>query len=137
MAGSQSNQPAPFVLNDPVLTARVEAIKQLAGGLSDHVAVIDRNFNVVYANESAWAKTLHDGAGPHSVKCYEVCAHRSDTCDSCSTTKFFESQDVRSVSCTSIEGAIPRDLHQAFPLASSRGDVELILVLFKHGTIQK
>lgn len=40
---------------DPIITARVEAIKQLARGLSDRVAVMDRAFNIEYANEAAWA----------------------------------------------------------------------------------
>jgi len=137
MAGSQSKQPAPSVLNDPVLTARLEAIKQLAGGLTDRVAVMDRDFNVVYANESAWRKAAHDGAGAHPAKCYEVFAHRSDTCESCPTSKLFESPEVQSVSGAGIEEGIPCGLDQAFPLASDRGDVELILVLLKHGKIQR
>ena len=41
---------------DPILTARLEAIKQLASGVSERVAVMDRDFNVIYANESAWSE---------------------------------------------------------------------------------
>jgi two-component system, NtrC family, response regulator HydG len=137
MAGSQSKQPASTVLNDPVLTARLEAIKQLAGGLTDRVAVMDCNFNVVYANESAWTKTAHEGADVHPAKCYEVFAHRSDICESCPTIKLFESPEVQSVSCAGIEDGTPCGMHQAFPLASDRGEVELILVLLKDGKSQR
>jgi two-component system response regulator AtoC len=137
MAGSQLKQSAPSVPNDPILTARLEAIKQLAGGLTDRVAVMDRDFNVVYANESAWTKTAHDGADEHPTKCYEVFGHRSDTCESCPTVKLFESPEIRSVSGTGLEESMPCGLDQAFPLASDRGDVELILVLLKDGTIRR
>lgn len=136
MAGSLSNQSAPHGQSDPVLTARLEAIKQLAGGLTDRVAVVDRNFNVVYANQSAWANALQGGAESHPAKCHEVFAHRNDTCQSCPTVKLFESSEVQSESCAGIETRMPCDMHQAFPLASDRGEVELILVLLKHKTIQ-
>jgi len=54
---SKSEPPDEPASTDPVITARIEAIKQLAQGLSDRVAVMDRSFNVVYANEAAWAET--------------------------------------------------------------------------------
>src|SRR5215467_5205727 len=137
MAGSQSREPTASVFNDPVLTARLEAIKQLAGGLTDRVAVVDREFDVVYANESARMKLLLGGAGMHPAKCYELFAHRSDPCESCPTIKLFESPEVQSVSCMGIEDGIPCELHQAFPLASVRGEVELILLLLKRRTTQR
>ena len=135
MAGSPSNQPAPSFLSDPVLTARLEAIKQLAGGLTDRVAVMDRDFNIIYANESAWVKTAQEGIDARPAKCYEIFAHRDESCVSCPTIKLFESSDVQSVSGAGIENGVPCGLHQAFPLASGEGKVELILVLLKNGTI--
>jgi two-component system response regulator HydG len=135
MAGSLSNQPAPSFLSDPVLTARLEAIKQLAGGLTDRVAVMDRDFNIIYANESAWVKTAQEGIDARPAKCYEIFAHRDESCASCPTIKLFESSDVQSVSGVGIENGVPCGLHQAFPLASGEGKVELILVLLKNGTI--
>ena len=70
MAGSQ---PEVFVVppfSDPILLARLEAIRQLAGGSSDRVAVMDRDFNVVYANEAAWAaepKALRPAGRPNAM----------------------------------------------------------------------
>lgn len=46
MAGSQKESSTVHPFRDPILAARLEAIKQLAGGSSDRVAVLDREFNV-------------------------------------------------------------------------------------------
>ena len=63
MAGSRKLSISVPSCADPILAARLEAIKQSAGGSSDRVAVLDRDYNVIYANESAWsehASRLHD-----------------------------------------------------------------------------
>ncbi|MCE9535620.1 MAG: sigma-54 dependent transcriptional regulator [Nitrospirae bacterium] len=130
MAGSQRDpSPVPF-LTDPILAARLEAIKQLAGGFSDRVAVVDRDFNVIYANESAWSEDTSTSSG-RSAKCYQAFAHRSDPCGTCPATKMYESPEVRSVACASGGDGTSCGMHQAFPLVSSRGEVESVLVLFK------
>ena len=130
MAGSQrDSSPVPF-LTDPILAARLEAIKQLAGGFSDRVAVLDRDFNVIYANESAWSENPSTSSG-HSAKCYQAFAHRSDPCGTCPATKMYESPEVRSVACASGGDGTSCGMHQAFPLVSSSGEVESVLVLFK------
>ena len=54
MAGSHSPLLPIYPFTDPILAARLEALKQLANGLTDRVAVMDREQNVVYANDSAW-----------------------------------------------------------------------------------
>ena len=56
MAGSLKQANSALSCTDPIFAARPEAIKQLAGGLSERVAVMDRDFNVIYANESAWSE---------------------------------------------------------------------------------
>lgn len=113
---------------DPVITARIQAIKQLAQGLSDRVAVMDRSFNVVYANEAAWAETTT--RRPHA-KCYEAFAHRTDPCGTCPAIKVFEAPGVECVSCSSGGDGTVCGMQQAFPLTSSRGEVDSMLVLFK------
>ncbi len=130
MAGSQEPPSAvpPFI--DPILAARLEAIKQLAGGFSERVAVVDRNFNVVYANESAWPEEASPSSD-HSAKCYEAFAHREDPCGACPATNLFESPDVRSVACSSGGDGTACGMHQAFPLTASSGEVESVLVRFK------
>ena len=57
MAGSHSQPPSPAPFGDPILAARPEALKQLADGMTDRVAVMDRDQNVVYANDVAWGNS--------------------------------------------------------------------------------
>ena len=130
MAGSQKElSPVPSC-TDPILAAQLEAIKQLAGGVSEQVAVLDRDFNVIYANESAWSEAASQSSG-HSAKCYQVFAHRNDPCGTCQATKWYESPELRSVACSSGGNGTACGMHQAFPLVSISGEVESVLVLFK------
>ena len=130
MAGSQKQStPVPTCV-DPILAARLAAIKQLAGGVSERVAVMDRDFNVIYANESAWSEDAAQLSG-HQAKCYEAFAHRNDLCGTCPATKLYESPEVQSVACSIGGDGTACGMHQAFPLVSSRGEVESVLVLLK------
>ena len=130
MAGSQKESSIASPFTDPILAARLETIKQLAGGLSDRVAVLDRGFNVIYANESAWSED-DSRRFSHQAKCYEAFAHRNDPCGTCPATKLYESPEVQSVACSSGGDGTACGMHQAFPLVSSSGEVETVLVLFK------
>lgn len=131
MAGSHVKPPDATPLSDPIITARVEAIKQLAEGLSERVAVMDRNFNVVYANETAWAGDVWPQDGRHHAKCYEAFAHRTDPCDTCPAVKVFEAPEVQSISCSGAGDGTACGMRQAFPLVASSGEVASMLVLFK------
>lgn len=119
------NEPAP---TDPIIAARIEAIKQLAQGLSDRVAVMDRSFNVVYANEAAWTETTT--RRPHA-KCYEAFAHRTDPCGTCPAVKVFEAPEVQCVSCSGGGDGTGCGMQQAFPLTDAEGTVASMVVLFK------
>jgi two-component system response regulator AtoC len=130
MAGSQRKLSTVPSCTAPILAARLEAIKQLAGELSERVAVMDRNFNVIYANESAWSEDAAQLSG-HQAKCYEAFANRNDPCGTCPATKMYESPEVQSVACSSGGDGTACGMHQAFPLVSSIGEVESVLVLFK------
>src|SRR5262245_16487781 len=129
MAGSQNENSRVYPFTDPILIARLEAIKQLGGGLSERVAVLDREFNVIYANESAWSEEAPRSSG-RQAKCYQAFAHRSDPCGTCPATKLYESSEVLSLGCSSGGDGTACGMYQAFPLVSSGGDVESILVLF-------
>lgn len=130
MAGSQAQPPhGPF--NDPILTARVEAIRQLAGGLSDRVAVMDQALNVIYANDSAWTRRAGDAGHTHEAKCYEAFAQQTDPCGTCPAIKVFEAPQVQSVSCATGGDGAACGMHQAFPLVGQDGQVAWMLVLFK------
>lgn len=130
MAGSQSEALSVPTFSDPILAARVEAIRQLAGGMSDRIAVMDREFNVVYANASAWVDRAPDGMPVQTAKCYQAFAHRTDPCGTCPATTVFESPEVQSVSCAAGGDGVACGMHQAFPLTASDGRVGSMLVLF-------
>jgi two-component system, NtrC family, response regulator HydG len=131
MAGSLQDDKAPAPFADPILTARLEAIKQLAGGLTDRVAVMDRGFNVIYANESAWSSASVLNSDSRRAKCYEAFAHRTDPCGTCPAIKVFDAPEVQSVSCHGGGDGTACGMRQAFPLASGPGDIGSMLVLFK------
>ncbi|MBX3302146.1 MAG: sigma 54-interacting transcriptional regulator [Nitrospira sp.] len=116
---------------DPIITARLEAIKQLARGLSDRVAVMDRAFNVVYANEAAWAVDQRQDRRQHHAKCYEAFAHRKDPCGTCPAIKVFETPEVQCVSCSGSGDGTACGMHEAFPLTDQNGAVASMLVLFE------
>lgn len=123
-----SDKPAPL---DLVIAARIEAIKQLAQNLSDRVAVMDRSFNVVYANEVAWSVDQATRARRPQAKCYEAFAQRTDPCGTCPAIKVFETPEVQCVSCPSGRDGTACGMQQAFPLANANGTVASMLVLFK------
>lgn len=128
---SDQERSSNLVHQDPIITARVEAIKQLAQGLSDRVAVMDRSFNVVYANEAAWSVQEKAPASRPHAKCYEAFAHRADPCEACPATKVFETPEVQSVSCAGGGDGTACGMHQAFPLTDANGSVSSMLVLFQ------
>ncbi len=131
MAGSQMDIHQSQFSTDPIIAARLEAIKQLAGGLSERVAVMDRELNVIYANAAAWSEDQGDKSRKHHAKCYEAFAHRSDPCGTCPAIKVFEAPEVQSVSCSSGVGGLACGMQQAFPMMDGNGQVASVLVLFK------
>jgi len=132
MAGSPPpNSSNSFPLADPVIVARVEAIKQLAGGISERVAVIDQEFNVVYANSAAWSIRQEGRGHRQQAKCYQAFADRTDPCGACPAIKVFESHEVQCVSCTAAGDGAACGMQQAFPLLAGNGEVVSMLVLFK------
>lgn len=131
MAGSPHSSSLPVVCTDPIIAARIEAIRQLAGGLSERVAVMDREFNVIYANSTAWSVNRTGKDARQEAKCYQAFANRTDPCEACPAVKVFESSEVQCVSCSSGGNGTACGMHQAFPLVASTGQVASMLVLFQ------
>ena len=136
MAGSPEDEKTITPFTDPILAARLEAIKQLSNGLSDRVAVMDHHFNVVYANDAAWSVDQTTNTHRPHAKCYEAFAHRTDPCGTCPAIKVFEAPEVQSVSCSSGGNGTACGMQQAFPLADANGTVASMLVLFKREQVQ-
>ena len=131
MAGSPEDDKTTAPFADPILSARLEAIKQLSSGLSDRVAVMDRSFNVVYANGAAWSANQTTKTSRPHAKCYEAFAHRTDPCGTCPAIKVFEAPEVQCVSCSGGGDGTACGMQQAFPLADQNGTVGSMLVLFQ------
>ena len=130
MAGSHSQSPPLSPFADPILAARLEALKQLADGLTDRVAVMDRDLNVVYANDKAWGKIEGESAEIKPAKCYQAFLQLTDPCGTCPATTVFETGEVRTVSCSTSGDGTACGMHQAFPLMTASGEVGSVLVLF-------
>ncbi|MBA5861370.1 MAG: AAA domain-containing protein [Nitrospira sp. CR1.1] len=130
MAGSHAPRVASSPFADPILAARLEALRQLADGLTDRVAVMDRDLNVVYANDAAWASGGRDPSVSKPAKCYEAFVQLKDPCGTCPAESVFETREVRTVACNSSGDGTACGMHQAFPLMSASGEVGSVLVLF-------
>lgn len=127
MAGSQSARRSSS--NDPIATARLEAISQMAASISERVAVMDREWNVIYANQTTSVEQHTDLHHACERKCYHTFARRSEPCGSCPAIKIFRDPSVRSVSCSSEEDEPACGMRQAFPLCDKDGYVVSIAVL--------
>ncbi len=128
MAGSQQI-PHSDTLRDPILTARLDALRALAERTSDRIMVVDHNQTIVYANRAAW----RESAIPQSnapTKCYEAFLNRTDPCSQCPAEEVFKTNEVRTVSCMVGGEGLSCGMHQAFPLMGEEGTTESVLVLF-------
>ncbi len=130
MAGSHTPATSLSPFADPILAARLEALRQLADGLTDRVAVMDREQNVIYANDAAWAKGKGEAPAERPAKCYQAFVKMTDPCGTCPAEAVFETREVRTVACSSSGDGTACGMHQAFPLMAATGEVGSVLVLF-------
>ncbi len=130
MAGSHAPSTSLSPFADPILAARLEALRQLADGLTDRVAVMDREQNVIYANGAVWSREGVQPSVDKPAKCYQAFVQMMDPCGSCPAESVFETREVRTVDRNSSAHGTACGMHQAFPLISSTGEVESVLVLF-------
>ena len=82
MAGSP---PAtPFLLSPiPILLLVWKHLRQLADGLTDRVAVMDRDLNVVYANDAGLGKGKRRRPLNKPAKRYQAFVQMTDPCGAC------------------------------------------------------
>ena len=111
--------------NDPILIARVEAICQLAGSLAEHVAVMDRDFNVIYSNKAASLEQQLT----QPTKCYETFVRRTEPCETCPAGTIFSGSDSQQVSYSSEADRPACGMRQAYPLRDKEGQVMSMLAL--------
>ena len=116
---------------DPVLAARVEAIRPLAAHQSERVIVIGPDLTVIYANRAAWPAEELPITPSKPAKCYEAMLRRQDPCGDCPATEVFASGQVKSVGCSTGGAGHACGMSQAFPLKASTGRTDSVLVLFR------
>ncbi len=92
---------------------------------------MDRAFNIVYANETAWTPCQAEPTPRRHAKCFEAFAHRTDPCGTCPAIKVFEAPEVQCVSCSGAGDGTACGMQQAFPLTDQNGAVASMLVLFE------
>ncbi|MER3425176.1 MAG: hypothetical protein C4293_20065, partial [Nitrospiraceae bacterium] len=124
MAGSH-NDLLPFT--DPVLLARLEAVRLLGEHLSEAISVIDQRFNLVYANRWAFGAADCRTPGGSSSKCYTAFVQRSEPCPSCPAVKVFEAGKVQARPSSSESKDGTCGLGQAFPITDSHGEPICVL----------
>ena len=118
MAGSHSQARLP---QDPVLSARLEALQLLADRMCSRVMVVDRDLTIIYANETGWKGAHAQPRLLQPAKCYEAFLHRSDPCGTCPAHEVFHSGEIRTLSCSAGGDGTSCGMHQVFPLLSSDG----------------
>ena len=116
---------------DPVLAARLDALKLLANRVSDRVMVLDRDLTIIYANQSGWGGDDHRPSSRRPTKCHEAFLKRADPCGACPATKVFESAEVRAVPCSTRGEGTACGMQEAYPLLSSSGETSSVLVILK------
>jgi two-component system response regulator HydG len=135
MAGSHP-EAAASAFSDPILNAGVEAIRQLADGLSDRVAIMDRQFNVLYVNHEDRSLETPGLSHPrHShlrhIKCYQAFAHRTDPCNVCPAAEVFDASSSESVSCADAQSTTACGMQRAFPLRAQNVRVTSMVAVFE------
>ena len=126
MAPSQSDHTS--AIHDPILTARLEAIGQLAGALTERVAVIDRQFNLLYANNGDRSEDVIEHL--NESKCFQAFGHRTEPCEVCTAAPVLDLTNSDGISCD-IGETTPCGMKKAFPLLGQDGRVASMLVLFE------
>jgi two-component system, NtrC family, response regulator HydG len=131
MAASHIPEATASPVGDPILNARVEAIRQLADGLCDRVAVMDRQFNLLYVNHED--RSLETARLSHSkqITCYQAFAHRTDPCEVCPAAEVLNTSSSEGVSCADIRSTSACGMQRAFPLRAQNGRVTSIVIIFE------
>jgi two-component system response regulator AtoC len=113
------------------LTARIETISQLGESLSDRIAIVDRQFNVLYTNRTDGRADAPDRSHSERTKCYHLFGRRPDPCGLCPAAQVFENVSLESVSCENSRQATACGLQRAFPLLAENGRVGSLLIFFE------
>jgi two-component system response regulator HydG len=119
MAGSHTASPQPQ--QDPVLLAQLESVRMLADRIQEPVAVIDGQFNLLYANPAA-SSGIENGTVEAPSKCYEALLRRKEPCPACPTREILDGTPTAQALASALPGVGETcGLIEAFPLMSMTG----------------
>ncbi|GKS60211.1 hypothetical protein YTPLAS18_37380 [Nitrospira sp.] len=124
----------PHTAHDPVLEARLEAIRVLAEHQTERVMVIGPDQTVIYANRTAWPDDPQPLVPARPAKCYQAVLQRNDPCGTCPAMEVFASGEVKSFACSSGGDGHACGISQVHPLKSGAGQTDSVLVLFRNGS---
>ncbi|MDE3035921.1 MAG: sigma-54-dependent Fis family transcriptional regulator [Nitrospirota bacterium] len=132
MAGSrQDGTPNPFRPDDPVLTAHLESVRAFGERLSEPIAVIDRQFNLVYANRPAHESPDCREVEAPAVKCHTAFVGQSDPCSTCPAQQVFNGLDFKQVIERLSPNAVTCGVVETFPLHSADGKLACVVQILK------
>ncbi|MFM8551515.1 MAG: sigma-54 interaction domain-containing protein [Nitrospiraceae bacterium] len=132
MAGSrQDSNPLPSGPDDPVLAAHLEAVRALGERLNEPVAVIDRQFNLVYANGPAHDSPDCREIETLAVKCHAAFVGQSDPCPICPARQVFDGLELNNAADRLQPNAETCGAVQTFPLHSADGARACVVQILK------
>ena len=92
--------------------------------------VVDRDLNVVYANEAAWPSASRQVPSAGGYKCYQAFLGRDKPCGSCPVTNVSERCETQAWSHLDGADTPSCGICEASPLMSMQGEAALVLAVF-------
>jgi two-component system response regulator AtoC len=99
--------------------------------LNEPIAVIDRQFNLVYANKPAYESPDCRVLDTPAVKCHAAFVGESDPCPSCPARKVFDGLDFERVAERLSPDATTCGMVETFPLHSADGERACVVQILK------
>ncbi len=132
MAGSRRDSTIPpFTPDDPVLAAHLKSVRAFGERLNEPIAVIDRQFNLVYANKPAHDSPDCREIETPAVKCHTAFAGQSDPCPTCPAQQVFDGLDFKQVIEQVPPDATTCGVVETFPLHSADGELACVVQILK------
>ncbi len=132
MAGSRRHSNTPSLTpDDPVLAAHLESVRAFGERLSEPIAVIDRQFNLVYANQPAHESPDCREIETPAVKCHAAFVGQSDPCPICPAQQVFDGLDFKQVIKQLPPDATTCGVVETFPLHSADGEPACVVQILK------
>nr|MBI3612688.1 sigma-54-dependent Fis family transcriptional regulator [Nitrospirota bacterium] len=132
MAGSRRDSSiVPLTPDDPVLAAHLESVRAFGERLNEPIAVIDRQFHLIYANKPAHDSPDCREIEAPAVKCHAAFVGQSDPCSTCPAQQVFNGLDFKAVIERLPPNATTCGVVETFPLHSADGALACVVQILK------